>query len=206
MSIELVEVNLQSNQDIIDCAYELIKSFWKIHSNYIQTDEESKQDFKEWQSEGNLFYIVKFQNHYIGFARLGNRGAKIDWLEDLFIDEQFQNRGLGTQVINILENKVKQYSESLYLEVASRNLKAMKLYRELGFDCLNSITIRKDFQKENFEVIERQKISDFQFDIKKYNKLFRGQMVGQIPSRQAKKPLIKGFFMYSCIPPYRARQ
>lgn len=134
--------------------------------NYIQTDEESKQDFKEWQSEGNLFYIVKFQNHYIGFARLGNRGAKIDWLEDLFIDEQFQNRGLGTQVINILENKVKQYSESLYLEVASRNLKAMKLYRELGFDCLNSITIRKDFQKENFEVIERQKISDFQFDIK----------------------------------------
>ncbi|EGE54099.1 GNAT family N-acetyltransferase [Streptococcus parauberis] len=170
MSIELVEVNLQSNQDIIDCAYELIKSFWKTHSNYIQTDEESKQDFKEWQSEGNLFYIVKFQNHYIGFARLGNRGAKIDWLEDLFIDEQFQNRGLGTQVINILENKVKQYSESLYLEVASRNLKAMKLYRELGFDCLNSITIRKDFQKENFEVIERQKISDFQFDIKKYNK------------------------------------
>ncbi|WP_341931782.1 GNAT family N-acetyltransferase [Streptococcus pluranimalium] len=170
MSIELVEVNLQSNQDIIDCSYELIKSFWKIHSNYIQTDEESKQDFKEWQSEGNLFYLVKFQNHYIGFARLGNRGAKIDWLEDLFIDEQFQNRGLGTQVINILENKVKQYSESLYLEVASRNLKAMKLYRELGFDCLNSITIRKDFQKENFEVIERQKISDFQFDIKKYNK------------------------------------
>lgn len=170
MSIELVEVNLQSNQNIIDCAYELIKSFWKTHSNYIQTDEESKQDFKEWQSEGNLFYIVKFQNHYIGFARLGNRGAKIDWLEDLFIDEQFQNRGLGTQVINILENKVKQYSESLYLEVASRNLKAMKLYRELGFDCLNSITIRKDFQKENFEVIERQKISDFQFDIKKYNK------------------------------------
>ncbi|MGT2683185.1 hypothetical protein [Streptococcus porci] len=72
--------------------------------------------------------------------------------------------------MNILENKVKQYSESLYLEVASRSLKAMKLYRELGFDCLNSITIRKDFQKENFEVIERQKISDFQFDIKKYNK------------------------------------
>lgn len=170
MSIELVEVNLQSNQDIIDCAYELIKSFWNIHSNYIQTDEESKQDFKDWQSEGNLFYLVNFQNHYIGFARLGNRGAKIDWLEDLFIDEQFQNRGLGTQVINILENKVKQYSESLYLEVASRNLKAMKLYRELGFDCLNSITIRKDFQKENFEVIESQKISDFQFDIKKYNK------------------------------------
>ncbi len=170
MSLELIEVNLQSNQGFIDHACELIKRFWKIHSNYIQTDEESKEDFKDWQCEGNLFYLVKFQNHYIGFARLGNRGAKIDWLEDLFIDEQFQNRGLGTQVINILEDKVKQYSESLYLEVASRNLKAMKLYRELGFDCLNSITIRKDFQKENFDVIERQKISDFQFDIKKYNK------------------------------------
>lgn len=174
-----------------------------IGSHFITTILDEYEDIRQiiLLTEDNLFYIVKFQNHYIGFARLGNRGAKIDWLEDLFIDEQFQNRGLGTQVINILENKVKQYSESLYLEVASRNLKAMKLYRELGFDCLNSITIRKDFQKENFEVIERQKISDFQFDIKKYNKLFRGQMVGQIPSRQAKKPLIKGFFMYSMIPP-----
>ncbi|HHJ8248234.1 TPA: GNAT family N-acetyltransferase, partial [Streptococcus pyogenes] len=98
MSLELIEVNLQSNQGFIDHACELIKSFWKIHSNYIQTNEESKEDFTDWQSEGNLFYLVKFQNHYIGFARLGNRGAKIDWLEDLFIDEQFQNRGLGTQV------------------------------------------------------------------------------------------------------------
>ncbi|MGT2687244.1 GNAT family N-acetyltransferase [Streptococcus porcinus] len=170
MSIKLKEVNLQSSQYCINQACELIKKFWKEHSDSVQTDEESMDDFKEWQSKGNFFYLVQFQNQYIGFARLGNRGAKIDWLEDLFIDEKFQNRGLGTQVITILENKVKQYSESLYLEVASRNLKAMKLYRELGFDCLNSVTIRKDFQKENFEVIESQKISDFQFDIKKYNK------------------------------------
>lgn len=43
----------------------------------------------------------------------------------------------------------------------------MKLFRELGFDCLNSVTIRKDFQKGNFEVIEKQNILDFQFEIKK---------------------------------------
>lgn len=36
---------------------------------------------------------------------------------------------------------------------------------------------------------------------KSQTKIFRGQMMGQILFRQAKKPLFKGFFMYSMMPP-----
>ena len=69
----------------------------------------------------------------IGFVHLGNRGAKIDWLEDLFILPEYQGGGLGTQAIFQVEAIVRKYSESLYIEAAARNEGAIRLYQKLGF-------------------------------------------------------------------------
>lgn len=101
---------------------------------------------------------------------MGNRGAEVDWLEDLFLLKEYQRKGIGSLVIRKLEEIVKSYSESLYIEVAARNLIAMKLYYELGYDCLNTITIRKDFNGEDFSLIQKENIGGFIFEIKKYNK------------------------------------
>lgn len=54
----------------------------------------------------------------------------------------------------------------------------MKLYYELGYDCLSIITIRKDFNGEDFSLIQKENIGGFIFEIKKIinNK---SQFVGQ---------------------------
>ena len=65
---------------------------------------------------------------------------------------------------------VKEYSESIYLEVAARNLRALKLYHKNGYNCLNTVTVRKDFEPDNFEVIEKNNIAGFDFEIKRYVK------------------------------------
>lgn len=164
MEIDLIKVN----KDFKENVYTLIKDFWKEHNNIHITDEEAKKDFEEWTKEGHKLYIIKHENEYIGFAHLGSRGAAIDWLEDLYISKEFQGKGFGSEVIYQLEKIIKRYSESLYIEVAARNLNAMMLYRDLGYDCLNTITIRKDFNVEDFEVIKREQIAGLDFEIKKY--------------------------------------
>ena len=166
MEIQLIE----TNRDLKDIACKLIKDFWKEHNNIIQTLEDTESDFEEWIKEGHKLYLVKYDDAYIGFAHLASRGASIDWLEDLYILKDYQNKGIGRQVIGRLEELVKIYSESLYIEVAARNLNAMKLYKNLGYDCLNTITIRKDFNEDDFEVIQKEKISGNEFDIKRYKK------------------------------------
>lgn len=103
----------------------------------------------------------------MGFVHLGNRGARIDWLEDLFILPAYQNQGIGTCAIKAVETEVSGYSDSLYIEAAARNQGAIMLYRKLGYNCLNSITIRKDFQEDDFVVIRTEKIYDQEFQIRK---------------------------------------
>ena len=60
------------------------------------------------------------------------------------------------------------YSESLYMEVAARNMKAIRLYQRIGYNCLNTITIRKDFHPEKCETISNERIMGMDFDVKRY--------------------------------------
>ena len=56
----------------------------------------------------------------------------------------------------------------------------MNLYKNLGYDCLNTITIWKDFNEDDFEVIQKGKIAGYEFDIKRYKKnniLFKMSMI-----------------------------
>lgn len=47
---------------------------------------------------------------------------------------------------------------------------AIRLDRRAGYDCLNTVTIRKDFSSENHRVICREKICDQDFEVKQYIK------------------------------------
>ena len=46
----------------------------------------------------------------------------------------------------------------------------MKLYHRLGYHCLNTVTLRKDFQPENFEVIRSEEFLGYPLEVKKYIK------------------------------------
>ncbi|MGT2754175.1 GNAT family N-acetyltransferase [Streptococcus ovis] len=163
MKVELVEASIEKQ----DIAYQLIQTFWKEHNDVLLTDDEALLDYQNWTKTGHELWLVRFAGDYIGFAHLGSRGQNIDWLEDLFILPPFQNQGIGSQVIALIEERVQQYSESLYIEVAARNLKALKLYEKLGFNCFNTLTIRKDFDEAAFEAVSEEVIAGFPFEIRK---------------------------------------
>ena len=120
----------------------LIQGFWKAHSHYDQSAAEAREDLQNWTKPGHIIYFIQNDKTDVGFAHLGSRGGKIDWLEELFILPEWRGNGFGTEAIHQLEGIVKQYSVSLYIEAAARNEAAIRLYRKLGYDCLNTITMR----------------------------------------------------------------
>lgn len=103
----------------------------------------------------------------VGFLHLGSRGGPIDWLEELFILPAWQNQGIGTEVIRQAEEMVRAYSDAVHIEAVARNEGAIRLYRRLGYDCLNSITIRKDLRDTGFRCVRQEKLYDLPFEIRK---------------------------------------
>ena len=161
--IELVKYKNEKNE-----LFNLIKKFWIAHNDYTPTDEEVLEDLISWTGENHVVYFIRKEENIIGFVHLASRGVRVDWLEDLFILPEYQGNGYGTRTLELVENIVKEYSDSLYLEVAARNSNALKLYRRNGYDCLNTVTIRKDFKPKEYRTIGQEKILGHTFDVKDY--------------------------------------
>ncbi|MBP3398935.1 MAG: GNAT family N-acetyltransferase [Erysipelotrichaceae bacterium] len=164
-----MEINLIPYRKEAELATSLIIRFWQEHNHFTPSYEDAICDLMEWTRDGHYFYFICLNGEHVGFVHLGSRGCKADWLEDIFVLPEFQGRGIGSRAIQLAEDIVKEYSDSLYIEVAARNMKAIRLYQRIGYDCLNTITIRKDFSPEKHEVIGHEKIMDFEFEVKKYS-------------------------------------
>lgn len=72
----------------------LIQGFWKAHSHYDQSEAEALEDLQNWTKPGHMIYFIQNDAVNVGFAHLGSRGGKMDWLEDLFILPEWQGHGL----------------------------------------------------------------------------------------------------------------
>jgi ribosomal protein S18 acetylase RimI-like enzyme len=162
MNVKLIKYNNE-----YEIMVDFIINFWKEHNNVVPSIEDANENLKEWTKEGHILYFINANNENVGFVHLGSRGAEIDWLEDIFVLPKYQRQGIGTRAIEIVEDTVKKYSESLYIEVASRNINAIRLYKKIGYNCLNTITIRKDFKEEKYDNIGKEKIFGIDFDVKK---------------------------------------
>ncbi|OUQ39380.1 GNAT family N-acetyltransferase [Faecalibacterium sp. An122] len=160
-------IQLKPYQNETDTALSLIQAFWLRHSHVEQTAEEAARDLKAWTGDGHAFYLIQRQGQVVGFLHLGSRGGPIDWLEELFILPAWQNQGIGTEVIRQAEEMVRAYSDAVHIEAVARNEGAIRLYRRLGYDCLNSITIRKDLRDTGFRCVRQEKLYDLPFEIRK---------------------------------------
>ena len=147
-------------------ALAMIQGFWLAHNGAVQTEAEARADLAAWTAEGHRFYLIAEDELPVGFVHLGSRGGACDWLEDLFVLPAHQNRGIGTEAVRMTEKRVRQYSPSLYIEAAARNRRAIALYHRLGYRCLNTVTVRKDFPGYDYEVRRQESIYGLPFEIR----------------------------------------
>lgn len=161
----MIKLEKYAGQEAELCA--LIRGFWLAHNAYEQTAEESRRDLALWTAEGHALYVIREDGAAVGFVHLASRGCEMNWLEDLFVLPERQGCGIGSEAVRLAEEIVRGYSESLYIEAAARNSDAIRLYRRLGYDCLNTITIRKDFPGYEYDVVSREHVCGNDFEVRR---------------------------------------
>ena len=70
-------------------------------------------------------------------------GGRCVWIEDLYIRPEFRGQGLGTSFLGFVENQFRNWAVRLRLEAEEENEKAMKVYRNAGFENLGYIQLVK---------------------------------------------------------------
>lgn len=134
------------------------KEFW-------QTDEESVKTLKEWQSIGTVFNVY-LEDKVVGFFYIRFGGQDVAWLEEVFIIEEFRGKGIGKQTFNKLDELMKErHINAMFVDVIPRNTSAIKFYRDCGFDHLNMIQLRKNYDERLNKTDEVEVLG---FKLKKY--------------------------------------
>lgn len=69
-------------------------------------------------------------------------GKPCIWIEDIFVKQEFQGKGIGTRFLDYIEQK---YPNRIFrLEVEKYNHNAIKLYKKSGYDFLPYMEMKKD--------------------------------------------------------------
>ena len=113
--------------DLHDTVYRelIIKEF-----GYWDDDEELGLFLKSWETK-KIDVILK-QEKPIGMFIIEQQGDYL-WLDEIQIDPQYQNHGIGTEVILQLIFRARKLGLPLRLRVLHANQGAYRLYQKLGF-------------------------------------------------------------------------
>jgi len=113
--------------------------------------EMAKENIELWTGTDHELKVILFNNAFAGFVHIGYRGSNVAWIEDIYVDDKFRNKGIGTRAINLAEEiiKSKHGYTAICMDVVPRNINALNLYRSLGYDTLSMITVRKELYENN---------------------------------------------------------
>ena len=73
-------------------------------------------------------------------------GGYVIWLEELYIREQFRSRGLGSEFFAYVEKKYAGQVARFRLEVEEDNVRAISLYKRLGYEVLDYTQMIKEIR------------------------------------------------------------
>lgn len=93
-------------------------------------------------------YVIEEKGVIIGYAMVAKSfstelGKQCIWLEDLYIKDEYQGKGIGKSYFEFVE---KEYKNCIFrLEVEKCNANAIKLYDKSGYSVVEYQQMRKSF-------------------------------------------------------------
>lgn len=148
MNIQIREMTDSLFSSTITMITQLLNHYRQLNNapaEYWQTNEQSKETLLDWQTQGVIYHIFSDQE-LVGFffVRFGRK--TVAWLEDLFILEGYRHQRIGTIALKKLDVlMIEKQILTLLVNVVPRNEQALKLYHDCGFDHLNLIQLRKNY-------------------------------------------------------------
>lgn len=97
-------------------------------NNYVNSDiPKIVEDYK----------LIVLENRIIGCYLIVNKDDGI-MLDEIFIDDEFRNKGIGSSIIS----KILKLNNIVYLWVYKENINAIRLYKKFGFKVIEETEIR----------------------------------------------------------------
>ena len=101
--------------------------------------------------KSNTVFVARLQDDLIGFVVVENDIDEIN-ISHIVVDKEYRNHGIGTKLINFVEEYSKNKNiNTVSLEVSENNFTAKTLYEKLGYQTRR---IRKEYYKDKSNAIE----------------------------------------------------
>lgn len=106
----------------------------------INFDFEKALNWVRRKIENNIekYQCVYYEDIKVGYFFLHDEGDKLE-LDDLFIFEEFQGKGIGTKVLEYVDLVAKEKNKDVFLYVFVKNQGAVNLYLRNGFEVIENI-------------------------------------------------------------------
>jgi len=152
--IDVEIAKIEDAEDIAEIAYQVARLHDEAMPEYFKELPKGEQldNIKELLSDNQIVVFKAVEAGKIrGFLFLemihrvskGLMFSKLGSILNLGVDKKYQNRGIGTALLNFAEQYVREVGgEALDLSVFAFNKKAVKLYERLGYEIID-VSMRK---------------------------------------------------------------
>ena len=153
------------------------KDIIHMYNKDLSEDEKNKINEYVTNSVSEMFkdyYNIVFDDKIIGSILLKDiqEGKLID---EIYIEKEFRNNGIGTDII--MKAVKKSNNKNIYLWVYKENIKAVSLYKRLGFKIIDETesryymeyNVKRQKQNENNKKEEQKIKIDILKQISKHN-------------------------------------
>ena len=157
MKIKIVEVGLDSLEEILSMRMEVLNEVFKSDFEIMSEEEkknlmeENREYYKrELSSGGHITCFVYIDNNLVGCGGIciynempspDNRNGKCGYLMNIYVRDEYRNHGIGSEITKWLINYAKKKEiNKIYLE---SSVVAKKMYNEIGFVDMKDYMIYK---------------------------------------------------------------
>lgn len=134
----------KATKDDASVLAEMAVQMWSSH-----TIDELEAEFLEGIKNNKLIFFINYRDNLpVGFAQCGLRfdyveGTKsspVGYLEGIFVEENFRNKGYAKELLNACENWAKDKGcKEFASDCELDNLTSLKFHLSMGFDEANRI-------------------------------------------------------------------
>jgi GNAT superfamily N-acetyltransferase len=139
--------------------YNLHQRLNNSHLRSQQTDRDSLRRLENWEGKGCEVLCIWCEQGLAGFLTLRYGGQNAACLEKIYVLPEFRKRGTESMALEQLDEMMREKRVmALFVDVIPRNEEALRFYLEHGFDHLNLLQLRKNYdpslnRKEEIEVL-----------------------------------------------------